>query len=83
MSLVVGPGELQPGDTIVGVQKGGAADAVSPRSDTVKVGVGPHRTGGDCIQLEAKPNEVAIGHENNLWHGSGYDEETLFHISRF
>lgn len=81
MSLVVGPSELCPGDEIVGVQRHGANDPVSPRSYTVKVGAGPHPRGGDCIQLHAKPNDPS-GHERNLWYDSEYSEETLFHVRR-
>jgi hypothetical protein len=50
--LVVQPRDLQPGDEIVGIQKSGRSDVVAARSGRiVDVGVGEHRTGGECIQL--------------------------------
>lgn len=80
--LVVGPRELQPGDEIVGVQKRGLHDVVSPRSEKiVKVGAGQHPRGGECIQLHRRKRDPDW-YELNLWRGSEYADRTLFHIRR-
>jgi hypothetical protein len=81
--LIVGPRELRPGDEIVGVQKRGVGDTVSPRNDKiVEVGAGKHpATGGECIQLRRRASDPDW-YELNLWRGNEYIDETLFHIRR-
>jgi hypothetical protein len=80
--LVVQPRDLQPGDEIVGIQKYGRSDVVAARSGRiVDVGVGEHRTGGECIQLRWRDNDP-IGHESNWWNGQDYLDESLFHVRR-
>lgn len=80
--LVVGPGELQAGDRIVGIQKLGAADTVAARSGrTVAAVAGEHRTGGQCIPLRWREGDPA-GHESNWWNGQDYLDVSLFHVDR-
>ncbi len=80
--LVVGPRELRPGDEIVGVQRRGVGDAVSPRTGKiVKVGAGRHPRGGECIQLRRRESDPDW-YELNLWRGNEYVDQTLFHIRR-
>ncbi|SLH41660.1 Uncharacterised protein [Mycobacteroides abscessus subsp. massiliense] len=80
--IVVGPEELLPGDEIVGVQRHGPGDPVSPRTEKiVKVGAGQHPRGGECIQLRRRASDP-VTYELNLWYGNEYDARTLFHIRR-
>lgn len=82
-TLVVKPVDLQAGDEIVGMQRLGNSDDVSPRHQAiVKVGVGKHPvTGGECVQLHRRPDDPA-GYELNLWNGTEYFDWSLFHIRR-
>lgn len=82
-TLIVKPIDLQAGDEIVGMQRLGDSDDVSPRHQAiVKVGVGQHPiAGGECVQLHSRPNDPA-GYELNLWNGREYFDWTLFHIRR-
>lgn len=80
--LVVEPRGLRPGDEIVGIQMYGRSDVVAARSGRiVDVGVGEHRTGGECIQLRWRDSDP-IGHESNWWRGQDYLDESLFHVRR-
>lgn len=81
--VVVKPIDLQAGDEIVGMQRLGDGDDVSPRHQAiVKVGVAKHPvTGGECIQLHRRPDDPA-DYELNLWNGTEYFDWTLFHIRR-
>ncbi|GAB4989553.1 MULTISPECIES: hypothetical protein [Mycobacterium] len=81
--LVVGPHELRPGDEIVGVQRRGAGDTVSPRSNKiVEVGASEDPvTGGECIPLRRRASDPDW-YELNLWKGSEYGDDTLFHVQR-
>lgn len=79
--LVVGPRELQAGDVIVGVQRLGEQDPVSPRNKIVDRAVREHPViGGECIRIRRPAGES--GYEMNLWNGNEYYDETLFHIQR-
>ncbi|MBN7428736.1 hypothetical protein IUS39_23965 [Mycobacteroides abscessus subsp. massiliense] len=82
-TLVVKPIDLRAGDEIVGMQRLGEGDDVSPRHQAiVKVGVGEHPVaGGECVQLHRRPGDPA-GYELNLWNGREYFDWTLFHIRR-
>jgi hypothetical protein len=82
-TLIVKPTDLQAGDEIVGMQRLGDGDDVSPRHQAiVKVGMGKHPvTGGECVQLHRRPDDPA-GYELNLWNGTEYFDWTLFHIRR-
>lgn len=79
--VVVKPIDLQAGDEIVGMQRLGDGDDVSPRHQAiVKVGVAKHPvTGGECVQLHRRPDDPA-DYELNLWNGTEYFDWTLFHI---
>ncbi|ORA60933.1 hypothetical protein [Mycobacteroides franklinii] len=81
--VVVKPIDLQVGDEIVGMQRLGDGDDVSPRHQAiVKVGVAKHPvTGGECIQLHRRPDDPA-DYQLNLWNGTEYFDWTLFHIRR-
>lgn len=80
--VVVASGGLRCGDELVGVQKAGTGDAVSPSSDIVEVGVGEHPVvGGECIRFRRREGDPG-GHERTLWNGSGYFDRSLFHIRR-
>lgn len=77
---VVRRNDLRPGDEIVGIQRHGESDTLSPRRDRiVEVGAGEHPIiGGECIQLRP----VHRGHDLNYWNGTDYLDETLFHVIR-
>lgn len=77
---IVGPGDLVPGDEVVGIQRRGETDELRRLRDRIiQVGTGEHpQVGGECIQF----SPVMNGHEFNYWRGSEYFDDSLFHVIR-
>lgn len=72
---VVTPGDLLPGDRLIGRQKFGHGREILRCPDGWVVKTGAHlRDGVECIALE--------GVDLNLWNGTEYLSQTLFHVQR-